>query len=291
MAEFWQNVDQCNYCGSPDRKLYLKSDKPAWFQKKPLIIEQCLDCDLCYASPRPDPNIIYEDFLQGGKSAQSTVERKLNRPNVLAIHKRSVEHALKFVEEEPDDQPKKLFDMGCGAGTIMEAGQELGLVCEGNDINLSAIERLRSLGFTAYHGFSSDIDAPENKYDIIINFDYLEHSYHPFDDLLKCARMLRMGGILYAKTLYLDCPDHILKGDSYQLFGAGHFHYFPTRTLCSMIASAGFKIIELKLGNLVFIVARKTGEIAPPKAYNLKGDGDHSLPFSDVAPPPVRPLA
>ena len=251
--EFWQEVDCCDYCGHKSFVHYMKSSVPPWYKGEPIQMMRCEQCDMVMASPRPERQTLYANYLEGHETAQKAVKRKLDRPNINASHTRQIEHALKFA---PD--AKRLFDMGCGAGTIMQAAKEKGLEAEGNEINLAACDHLNGLGFTAYHGFTCDLELPENHYDIVINFDYLEHSYEPYQDLLTCNRILTDGGVLYLKTLFLGCPDHITKGDGYQLFGNGHFSYFFPRTLCSMIHSAGFEIEELKLGNLIFVIARKT---------------------------------
>ena len=230
----------------------MTSEKSNWFAGQPLIMNKCNNCDLAVASPRPERNALYENFLSGHESAQKAVERKIARPNVMAVHEKAVQHAMKF-----RPKAKWLFDMGCGAGTIMEAAKKNGLKAGGNDINKSGIERLEKLGFEAFHGFTNQLKLPKDKYDIVINFDYLEHSYEPYQDLVTSNEILKDDGIIYLKTLYLDCPDHILKGHAYQLFGQGHFSYFPARTLCSMMHSAGFDIEELRLGQLIFITARK----------------------------------
>lgn len=253
---FWQEVTRCDYCGGDDFSLYLRSDKPNWYRQQPLIIEQCTACGLAMANPRPDRNIIYQDFANAGARAQKAVDRKLGRPNVIAVHKAAVERAMGFCQHEP----KTLFDMGCGAGTILQSAKSLGLTAEANEINLASVNRLTQLGFKVYHGFTRDLDLPANRYDIVINFDYLEHSYEPYQDLLICNKILEMDGVLYLKTLYLDCPDHIIKQDNYQLFGGGHFHYFPARTLLSMVYRAGFEIVELRMTNLIFIMARKVSQ-------------------------------
>lgn len=248
----WSNVEECDYCHQSNFSHYMTSKKSQWFEEKNLTLTQCDNCGLAVASPRPDRNIIYDDFLNGLDEAEAAVVRKISRPNVMVVHDRAIKHALKF---QPD--AKRLFDMGCGAGTIMEAAKENGLTAAGNDINKSAIKRLDELGFETYHGFTNELDLPKKKYDIVINFDYVEHSYEPYQDLITCNEILKDDGILYLKTLYLDCPDHILKGYSYQLFGKGHYSYFPARTLCSMVYSAGFEIEDLRLGQLIFITARK----------------------------------
>lgn len=250
--KYWQTVLACNYCSSDSYTLYLRSPVPSWYKKQPLELVQCTSCGLVRALYRPDPDILYQRFLAAHDTAQIAVERKLNRPNVDLQHERAVERAMKHVES-----PTRLFDMGCGAGTVMEAAKRIGLEAEGNDINLAGVERLRELGFTAYHGFTSRLELPSESFDIVINFDYLEHSFEPYEDLLTCYDLLRDGGVIYLKTLYLDCPDHILKDDGYQLFGQGHFHYFFPRTLCSMLNRAGFEILELQLGGLINVIARK----------------------------------
>ena len=265
---FWQNVDECNYCQGRDFTLYLKSKAPRWYKDEPLTLLQCANCGLVFASPRPDPHQLYHDYLTGGPKSEEAVDRKYNRPNVMSIHSKAVETALEFYTAATGRPAEnlRLFDMGCGAGTILEAARLKGIEAEGNEINLAAIKRLNELGFTAYHGFTHDLDLPKASYDIVINFDYVEHSYTPLEDLYTCNEILRDGGLMYLKTLYLDCPDHIIKEDAYQLFGSEHFHYFPVRTLCSMIKTAGFDIIDLKLERLVFIAARKTSR---PKGENF----------------------
>lgn len=252
LSDFWEEVTQCDYCGNTQFKHYSTSEKANWFKNEPLVMHKCTQCDLAVANPRPERIGLYKSYLQGSESAAKAVERKIARPNVMRVHSQAVEHAMKF-----KPKAKWLYDMGCGAGTIMEAAKTLGLKAGGNDINKNAMERLSDLGFEAFHGFTNELDLPKNKYDIVINFDYLEHSFEPYKDLITCNEILKDDGILYLKTLYLDCPDHITKGDGYQLFGQGHFSYFPARTLCSMVYSAGFEIEELRLANLIFITARK----------------------------------
>lgn len=280
----WAEVTECDYCGGIEFTHHMTNKKSHWFQDQPLIMYSCNNCNLVMASPRPDSAVIYKDYILGLEDAKKAVERKLARPNVMITHEKAIKHALNFKEDA-----KWLFDMGCGAGTIMEAAKTFGLSASGNDFNKSAIDRLGELGFEAYHGFTQDLDLPKGKYDIIINFDYLEHSYSPYRDLVTCNEILKDDGILYLKTLYLDCPDHILKGHAYQLFGQGHFSYFPARTLCSMVYSAGFEIENLRLGQLIFITARKKRKPGLVRMNHYSTDNSEDV--VDLKKSPVeRPL-
>jgi len=154
-------------------------------------------------------------------------------------------------------KPKRVYDMGCGAGTVMMAAKEEGLEAWGNDVNKAAVEMLSEMGFNVQHGFTEELELPSEYFEIVMNFDYLEHSYTPLEDLKVCHRILKPGGLMYLKTLYLDCPSHREKGEAWQLFGSGHFYYFSMSVLKRMIESVGFKIENVLEGQLVFIAARR----------------------------------
>jgi 2-polyprenyl-3-methyl-5-hydroxy-6-metoxy-1,4-benzoquinol methylase len=250
---FWLKAEKCDYCGGAEYKGYMVSKVPNWYKGVPFKLVECVGCGLIFADPRPNPDVIYKDYLEGREKSAAATSRKLNRPNVLDGHLKAILHAKSFLNWKP----LNLFDMGCGAGTILEAAKSIDINAEGNDINKFATDRLKALGFNVHHGFTQDLNVEADYFDIVINFDYLEHSYTPYKDLLKCCQMLKHGGVLYLKTLYLDCPDHLMKGESYQLFGSGHFHYFKSRVLCEMVKSAGFAIKEIRTGNLIFIIATK----------------------------------
>lgn len=255
MALTWLDVTTCNFCGSDKSKLYLESKVPKWYENRPLRIVECLDCGLAYSSPRPEKESMYVSYLSGDTGAQKMLEKKLSRPGVLDVHRKHVLQAKKYLGY----QPERLYDMGCGAGTIMLAAKDLGIEAFGNDINKACIDWLQGQGFKAQHGFTSNLSIPEEKMDIVINLDYIEHTYTPLEDLKMCFDMLKPGGILYLKTLYLGCPDHKTKGEAWQLFGHGHFYYYTPKVLKEMVKAAGFTIIEATEKSLITIVARRPG--------------------------------
>lgn len=245
----WIAADKYNFCKNTASSLYLISDIPHWYAGRPMELHQCDACGLVRASPRPDPLELYRNYLNASESARIITDRKLNRPNVRLRHRAAIEEAISYADREVDS----LYDMGCGAGTIMMEARDMGLVAEGNDVNKASIEMLSSLGLKAYLGFSKDVN-PGRTYDIVTNLDYLEHSYEPFDDLNTCYRILNTGGVLYLKTLYLGCPNHVRDGEGWNLFGNGHFHYFFPDTLREMVIAAGFEIAEFKLAALVTVI-------------------------------------
>ncbi len=256
----WHEVSECDLCHGKDHRLYAEipnkhpeTGAARWYDNRPMRLAECTSCGLVFCSPRPDLHGLYKGYIKASASATEAVHRKRARKNIEEVHRKHIEQAISFLGRPA----KTLFDMGCGAGTTLIEAKKLGLEAQGNEINKAATDLLTSEGFTVYHGFTQELDLPRNAYDILINFDYLEHSYGPLEDLVTCREMLTPGGILYLKTLYLGCPAHKEKGNDWQLFGPGHFHFFTPEVLRRLVETAGFKVLDVRLGQLVFIAAAK----------------------------------
>lgn len=247
----WEET-HCEFCGSDRKNLYIESDIPAWYEKRPIRLEQCLDCDFVYASPRPLAEDLYKRFMTDSPFAKTITERKRARKNVQDIHDRIVLEAI----EAHGNEPKSLFDMGCGAGTIIEAAAARGLRAGGNDLNWYSTKILRESGYDVRTCFTSELDIKDS-YDIVTMLDVLEHSYTPSSDLKVAYGFMSPGAILYAKTLYLGCPKHLAEGEHWSLYGAGHFSYFTPDVLQKMVEAAGFTILKIRSVALIHVIAQK----------------------------------
>ena len=270
----WEQSPRCGFCGSARGRLFLKSRVPPWYERRPLRLVECRGCGLVFASPRPVWSELYAGHLNGSEEAQALYLRKLNRPGVVNVHRKHVETAIRFHGRSP----RSLFDMGCGAGTLMEAAQSLSLSATGNDVNGVAVAELRKKGLDARLGRTCDL-AIESRFDIVVCFDYIEHSYEPFRDLEVCRSLLNDDGVLYLKTLFLGSPDHVRLGDHWQLFGAGHFAFFHLDVLVAMVRAAGFRIEHITTSNLVFLIARPLPSRRPNSGHSpVTQDASTELP-------------
>lgn len=250
----WENVSICNFCGHDSVRLYMKARVEAWYPGRPLRLVECRKCHLVFANPRPVFHEHYPGKLAGGESAEEAFETKRNRANVMRIHDRHVSKAIEHLGRPATS----LFDIGFGAGTVMEVAASKGLEAWGNEINAYSVEEMRRRGFEAFVSRTSDINI-DRRFDIVMHLDCLEHSYEPFDELKVCLRLLEPGGILFLKTLYLNSATHRAEGENWRLFGAGHYHFFTPDVLLNMVREAGFDIEFVETPNLIFVIARKPG--------------------------------
>lgn len=248
----WENVKACEFCGSTLATPSFSSFVPNWYANRPLRLVRCEECELIRASPRPNARDLYKNYMRGSDKAREITMRKRERRNIDLHHRRALEKAISFAKRKVE----RVFDVGCGAGTLMIQARALGLEAEGNDLNRAAIEELQSMGFKAHLAFTKDL-VIDKKFDVVMNLDYLEHSYTPMRDLRLNFDMLNEGGVLYLKTLYLGSPDHVADGAAWSLLGNGHFHYFLPDTLVKMIEAAGFEVVMTEMKQLALVIARK----------------------------------
>lgn len=88
----------------------------------------------------------------------------------------------------------------------------------------------------------------------IVALDYIEHTYHPNEDLAKANAMLNPGGVLALKT-FLEELDPGMTMVEYPW----HSYHFFGDVLHRMITQNDFSIVhwEIDASNQVFLVARK----------------------------------
>lgn len=249
----WETVDKCNFCGSTENDVYLDVDANVDFNGKKLRLVKCQNCDLVYASPRPtfeSIRMLFSDEV----TCRYRIEKKLNRPDIMNVHKKAVELAMFY----HDGEPKSLFDVGTGAGTVLMVAKNLGLEVLGNEINRYSNELLVWNHISCYNIPTCELNL-NRKFDIVTCFDYIEHTYTPYEDLKWIVNHINQDGILYLKTLWLECPNHLKMGTRWNLFGGQHYYYYYPKVIRKMIESVGFSIINtFREPAIIHIIAKKT---------------------------------
>jgi SAM-dependent methyltransferase len=143
---------------------------------------------------------------------------------------------------EPYRQTNRLLDVGCGAGSFLEAAARAGWRPHGVEVSRPAVEHVRRLGFEIFAGELESADHPDGHFDVVVASEVLEHVADPRAMLREIARVLRPGGLLWATTPHG-------RGVSARALGARwsavsppeHLHLFSVASIRRALREAGFR--------------------------------------------------
>lgn len=169
--------------------------------------------------------------------------------------------------------PKRLLDVGCGAGGYLLAARELGCECVGIEPSEEHSTVGRGLGLSIEKGYFADGMFPESSFDLVLLSHVIEHIYEPRPFLESLFKLLRPGGKLIVVTpnaasvvaylsgrwwVMLKAVDHVsmMTETSFRAMGVGdlgevsfHQSEYPWEALSSL-AAAGRDAVRGVLGEL-----------------------------------------
>lgn len=140
----------------------------------------------------------------------------------------------------------KLLDVGCNEGRGLDFYQAHGFSAEGLELNNKAAEVARNKGFTVY-GSTLEEFATENKYDVIVLSNVLEHSLSPGTMLQHIHRLLNPKG-----QVWISCPNS--QSWLRSIFGRYwinwhvpfHIVHFSSDTLVKILNELQFEIVSIR---------------------------------------------
>jgi SAM-dependent methyltransferase len=150
------------------------------------------------------------------------------------------------------EKTARLLEVGSGSGRILSSLHERdpALQLTGIDLSSEQTELARrthpEIEFACGNGEA--LPFPDDHFDFVIFFDYLEHIERPQNSLAEIFRVLKPGG-----SLHLVCPAErqSIYGISAWLFGrhfkastAGHIQRYSRRGLERLVTDAGLQITD-----------------------------------------------
>jgi SAM-dependent methyltransferase len=144
-------------------------------------------------------------------------------------------------------QTNRLLDVGCGAGSLLEAARRAGWEAEGLEISESAAEYVRSQGFKVFQGDLLDAPYPDNHFDIVTASELIEHVKDPLPLLNQIVRILRPGGLLWATTPNARSFSSRMLGVKWStVCPPEHLQLFSARGIHKLFERAGFRHVTVK---------------------------------------------
>jgi SAM-dependent methyltransferase len=230
----------CNVCGSDRFKVLY----PAGVAQVNQIVK-CVRCDLMYANPRKEADLV--DIQAWADDPNFDVEQE--RPQRIEKERLQV--------RDLDKTRRHLNSLYPSRGKLLEVGSSFGYVLDSfrsdgwNVLGIEpdrwgskyAVEKLRieTINSTLEHAHLAD-----ESVDVVVLLHVIEHVPDPVGTLREIFRILKPGGHLILETPRYDSAMFMLLGRRERSLSCdGHIFFFTSATLRNAYKAAGFRLDRL----------------------------------------------
>jgi len=245
----------CNLCGSDEYALVDAHRKDKYCRPEVEVRAViCKHCGLVYVNPQIDESELHNLYATNYAETRHDLpdEKVLQRMEAMA------EERWKWLEKRApmNGHGGKVLDMGCSAGSLLNAFQKKGWDAYGVEPTPHYAEFARErYGLKITTGFLEEANLPSSYYDMVTLTQTLEHLADPTQALLRIRGLLKDGGLVY-----IDVPN-IVKPKHFRFFEAPHLYTFSPNTMSLLLRKTGFEPIIIENGWDVRAVARKGGTV------------------------------
>lgn len=235
-------------CGSKTNATIATHDR----YKIPVITVMCNSCGLVRTDPYYDEKSLTEFYNNEYRTLYTGNERATE--NFFSEQKTFGADIVQFLSDnifKSEIKNKTVFEIGCGAGGILEAFRQNGNEVFGCDYGESYIDFGKKMGLNLVTGDSANL-AKFGTADIIILNHTLEHMTKPQVELACIKKLLKPKGILYIALPGIYSIHDTYRGNLMSYLQNAHVWYFTLKTLTEMLSKAGFKLL---FGNEIIMSA------------------------------------
>jgi SAM-dependent methyltransferase len=239
------NLDSCPACGSSVRQPWLSKEVAGL----KFDLDKCCTCGTAYVNPQPSAEslkAIYSCFGHGSKSLTSfdqVMASEAEFPNSTVDAQRMVSQAKKLMGPLTAGRPKAL-DVGSGYGFFSKAAREQGFQVVAVNPALEENRIFKQLnGLEPIPRFFEEVDFGEDKFDLVILSQVLEHLLDPFQVLVKVRSLIKPGGVIAIAVPNVDAIlIKLFKSQSSFLGLPEHIIHFSRKGLSAILQRAGFEV-------------------------------------------------
>jgi len=232
----------CDLCGEKNREkaFSITSSVPAF------EVSRCPSCGHLFLDPPVTGKALealYNEEYFTGKAAFSYTDERQNIAGFRAVADARIRGILKRSGWK-SGKGKKLLDIGCSFGSLLDAAARAGFSTYGLDISRCAVEEVRNKGHAAEQGTPETVSIPGTPLDVATMVEVIEHLASPSKALQKIAAALKPGGLILIQTANMDGRQAVKAGADYHYFLPGHLHYFSRKTLTRLLQQSGYNRIR-----------------------------------------------
>ncbi len=203
----------------------------------------CNHCGMMWTSPRMTEDSLKKFYTEDYRPIYVGSSRAPD-----SFFREQVEHGDRiydFIVSRIERQPKmplKVFDIGCGAGGTLLPFKRKGWLAFGCDLGEDYLRRGREEGLTLEHGEAISL-SQYGPADVVVLSHVLEHFAHPLESINEISKLVTEDGYLYVEVPGIF-KIHSTYGDFLLFLQNAHLYHFTLNTLSSLMARAGFKLVD-----------------------------------------------
>ena len=143
------------------------------------------------------------------------------------------------------NRPRRILDVGFGAGVFLEQAMNNGWDAVGVDIDPIVVEQARRRGLQVHLGDIENMIARGERFDAVAMSHVIEHVPDPVAVLTAAYKILNPGGIIYIDTPNLDAIGHAVFREHWRgLEPPRHLVIFTWESLERIVRGIGFRTLK-----------------------------------------------
>ncbi len=229
---------RCKICKSDKTYLYHKFD---FF---PVI--GCKNCGTFFAKNVPKEKrmreIYGDEYYKGWEGMNNKLTSSTKKMKVYTFSA-----YFKYVSKFLSLKNKKILDIGCATGYLLEAAKKEGCDCYGVELStFGAEEASKKFPGRIFNGTLEEARYEAHYFDFITMTDLIEHVVDPVKFLKEAKRILKPDGYILIVTPDLSSWWSKLMRTRWTNFKEEHLFYFCPKSLKILADMCGFEIVSGK---------------------------------------------
>lgn len=196
----------------------------------PLTMKLCDSCWHSQLSVSVDPKEMFEHYLYVSDTSKTLTQY--------------FEWVVQYILDKT--KPKKVFEIACNSGLLLDMFQKKGFTCCGVDPakNLRSMSQTRNLDvYVDYwdQNFANKLKSEKGLFDLVLAFHVLPHVQNPNDFVAACKSVLSDTGQIFIQTSQCD----MLLNNEFDVIYHEHSSYFTGKSIQTLARNHGLYVSSI----------------------------------------------